>query len=225
MGRESGYQHIDLQWGPPEMLPNSLCRMSHGGKPQSQAKFICLNILFNEQVHSFSEERYRFVSSTPRWGLAGAINSTQHPSIQLNNQWGGKKSQKSIAVVSLDYWVTAGFSDPSLLAGVLSYFAVLHEESHGNFRPRQTLPEGDSQTHRGQRVFFGWADLAVTCSNEHHHGPNRPWWMVNHHNSHLCGMPSVRALYKHYYLTFNKLSGYSPLPALFLHEILERSFT
>ena len=29
-------------------------------------KFICLNILFNEQVHSFSGERYRFVSSTPR---------------------------------------------------------------------------------------------------------------------------------------------------------------
>lgn len=114
MGRESGYQHTDLQWGPPEMLPNSLCRMSHGGKPQSQAKFICLNILFNEQVHSFSGERYRFVSSTPRWGLAGAINSTQHPSIQLNNQWGGKKSQKSIAVVSLDWRVTAGFSDPSV---------------------------------------------------------------------------------------------------------------
>lgn len=28
----------------PEMLPNSLCRAS-GGKPRSQAKFICLNIL------------------------------------------------------------------------------------------------------------------------------------------------------------------------------------
>ena len=111
MGRESAYQHIDLQWGPPEMLPNSLCRRSQGGKLLSQATFICLNVL---QVHSFSGEHYRFVSSTPRRGLAGAINSTQHPSIQLNNQWGGKKSQKSIAVVSLDWRVTSGSSDPSV---------------------------------------------------------------------------------------------------------------
>lgn len=52
-------------------------------------KMICLNILFNEQIYSFSGEHYHFVSIA-RKELAGAINSREHPSIQLNNQWGGK---------------------------------------------------------------------------------------------------------------------------------------
>lgn len=64
-------------------------------------KIICLNIVFTEQVHSFFwGTQYHFVSIALK-EPAGAINSPEHPSIQLNNQWGGKKPS-SITVVSLN---------------------------------------------------------------------------------------------------------------------------
>ena len=159
MGRESAYQHTDLQRGPPEMLLNSLRRRTQRGKPLSQAKFTCLNILFNEQIHSFSGEHDSFVSSTPWWGLAGVINSTQHPSIQLNNQGGEKKSQKSIAVVSLDWRVTSGSSDPSvgwcvqLLPCLQSVTWELYSKAEPTGRWSQR-----KQAHCGQRglLWPGW---------------------------------------------------------------------
>lgn len=192
----------------------------------SQEKIICLNLPFNEQIHSFSGEHYHFVSITWK-GLAGAINSTQHPSIQLNNQW----EEKNPEINNSCFIELMGHFKPfKPICWLVCSIAALPAKRHAGTSGRGRLAWKSCQVHGDRQrrhahcgpwgllcpgltvlpraaivVLMGGLSLAGT--------------MANRFSSHLCRGPSLReALYKQYYLPLNKPArqGLSSLPALLL---------
>lgn len=84
------------------MLSNVLCT-SGDRTILSLEKNTCYNLsLMSSSTHCLGAHCH-FVSITLK-AVAGAIDSTEHLSIQLNNQWAGK-TQQSITVASLNGWV------------------------------------------------------------------------------------------------------------------------